>query len=38
VVLYAITIDPQQAITLELSAGAAQAAEQAVERIVAELA
>jgi hydrogenase maturation protease len=37
VVLYAIAIDPQQSISMELSAGAAKAAEKAVERILAEL-
>ncbi len=37
VVLYAIAIDPQQPISMELSAGAAKAAEKAVERILAEL-
>jgi hydrogenase maturation protease len=37
VVLYAITIDPQQPISMELSAGAAKAADEAVERILAEL-
>jgi hydrogenase maturation protease len=37
VVLYAITIDPKQPISLELSEGAGRAAEQAVERILAEL-
>jgi hydrogenase maturation protease len=37
VVLYAIAIDPRQPITMELSAGAAKAAEEAVERILAEL-
>jgi hydrogenase maturation protease len=38
VVLYAITIDPQQPISMELSAGATKAADEAVERILAELA
>jgi hydrogenase maturation protease len=38
VVLYAITIDPQQPISMELSPVAAQAAEEAVRRIRAELA
>jgi hydrogenase maturation protease len=38
VVLYAITIDPQQPISMELSTGAAKAADEAVERILAELA
>jgi hydrogenase maturation protease len=38
VVLYAIAIDPKQPISLELSAGAAKAADEAVERILAELA
>jgi hydrogenase maturation protease len=37
VVLYAIAIDPQQPISMELSAGAAKAAEEAVARILAEL-
>ena len=37
VVLYAIAIDPQQPISLELSIGAAKAADEAVERILAEL-
>ena len=37
VVLYAITIDPRQPISLELSPAIAAAANQAVERIVAEL-
>ena len=36
-VLYAITIDPRQPISLELSPAIAAAANQAVERIVAEL-
>lgn len=38
VVLYAITIDPQQPITLDLSAEVRRAAEQAIEQIAAELA
>lgn len=38
VVLYAIAIDPQQPISMELSPGAALAAEEAVRRILAELA
>jgi len=37
VVLYAITIDPQQPISMSLSPGAEQAAKVAVERILAEL-
>jgi len=37
VVLYAIAIDPQQPISMELSAGAAKAAEEAVQMILAEL-
>jgi hydrogenase maturation protease len=37
VVLYAITIDPRQPISMALSEGAAKAAEEAVERILAEL-
>jgi hydrogenase maturation protease len=37
VVLYAIAIDPQQPISMDLSAGAAKAAEEAVQRILAEL-
>jgi hydrogenase maturation protease len=37
VVLYAITIDPKQPISMELSAGGAKAADEAVERILAEL-
>jgi hydrogenase maturation protease len=37
VVLYAITIDPHQPITLELSPGTARAADEAVQRIQAEL-
>ena len=37
VILYAITIDPQQPISMELSAGIAQAAEIAVVKILAEL-
>jgi hydrogenase maturation protease len=37
VVLYAITIDPHQPITLELSPGIARAADEAVQRILAEL-
>ena len=37
VVLYAITIDPHQPITLELSPGTARAADEAVQRILAEL-
>ncbi len=36
-VLYAITIDPRQPISMNLSSGAAKAAEEAVERILAEL-
>jgi hydrogenase maturation protease len=38
VVLYAITIDPQQPIRMSLSEGGAKAAQQAVDRILAELA
>jgi hydrogenase maturation protease len=38
VVLYAITIDPRQPITMDLSPEAREAAKLAVERIVAELA
>jgi hydrogenase maturation protease len=38
VTLYAITIDPQQPISLELSPVAKKAADEAVERILAELA
>ncbi len=38
VVLYAITIDPQQPITMDLSPEARVAANQAIEQIVAELA
>jgi hydrogenase maturation protease len=38
VVLYAITIDPHQPITMDLSAEANRAANQAIEQIVAELA
>ena len=38
VVLYAIAIDPKPPISMELSAGAAKAADEAVERILAELA
>lgn len=37
IVLYAITIDPKQPISMELSARAAKAAEEAVEKILAEL-
>jgi hydrogenase maturation protease len=37
VVLYAITIDPQQPISMSLSATATKAAEQAVQLILAEL-
>jgi len=37
VVLYAITIDPHQPISMTLSPPAAQAAEEAVQRILAEL-
>ncbi|MGA2571744.1 MAG: hydrogenase maturation protease [Terracidiphilus sp.] len=37
VVLYAITIDPRQSISMELSAGCAEAAEVAVREILAEL-
>ena len=37
VVLYAITIDPHQPISMTLSPQAAQAAEEAVQRILAEL-
>jgi len=37
IVLYAITINPQQPITLSLSAGGEIAAKIAVERILAEL-
>ncbi len=37
VVLYAIAIDPRQPISMELSAGAAKAADEAVARILAEL-
>ena len=37
VILYAITIDPQQPIRMSLSAVGAKAAEEAVERILAEL-
>jgi len=37
VILYAITIDPQQPITLDLSAEVRRAAEKAVEQITAEL-
>ena len=38
VTLYAITIDPQQPISLELSPVIKKAADEAVERILAELA
>jgi len=38
VILYAITIDPQQPITLDLSVEVRRAAEQAVEQITEELA
>ena len=38
VVLYAITIDPQQPITLDLSPEVRRAAEQALEQVTAELA
>jgi len=37
IVLYAITIDPKQPISMELSSGAARAADEAIERILAEL-
>jgi len=37
VILYAITIDPKQPIRMSLSENASQAAEKAVERILAEL-
>ena len=37
VTLYAITIDPHQKISMELSAAGQKAAEEAVERILAEL-
>ncbi|HEY0306771.1 MAG TPA: hydrogenase maturation protease [Acidobacteriaceae bacterium] len=37
VVLYAITIDPQQPITLSLSAGGTRAAAKVIEQILAEL-
>jgi hydrogenase maturation protease len=37
IVLYAITIDPQQPIRMSLSPGAEKAAAEAVERILAEL-
>ena len=37
VVLYAITIDPQQSISMDLSPALAQAAEEAVRRILEEL-
>lgn len=37
VILYAITIDPQQSISMDLSADCKQAADQAVARILAEL-
>jgi hydrogenase maturation protease len=37
VILYAITIDPHQPISMDLSAGASKAAEEAVARILAEL-
>jgi hydrogenase maturation protease len=37
VVLYAITIDPKQSISIELSPGTAKAAEETVQRILAEL-
>jgi hydrogenase maturation protease len=37
VVLYAITIDPQQPIRMSLSAGGTKAAEEALRRILAEL-
>ena len=37
VVLYAITIDPQQPITLDLSAEVRRAAERAIDQIAAEL-
>ncbi len=37
VVLYAITIDPHQSISMDLSATASRAADEAVERILAEL-
>jgi len=37
VILYAITIDPHQSISMELSAECKKAADEAVERILAEL-
>jgi hydrogenase maturation protease len=37
IVLYAISIDPQQSISMELSAGGAKAAQTALEEILAEL-
>lgn len=37
VILYAITIDPKQPISMELSPGTAKAAKDAVQRILAEL-
>ena len=37
IVLYAITIDPRQSISMDLSAGASKAAEEAAARILAEL-
>jgi len=37
IVLYAITIDPHQSISMDLSPGASQAAEETVERILAEV-
>ena len=37
VVLYAITIDPKQPISMKLSAGGAKAADEAIETILAEL-
>ena len=37
VVLYAITIDPRQAISMELSPDLARAADEAVHRILEEL-
>jgi hydrogenase maturation protease len=37
VVLYAITIDPKQSISTELSPGTSKAAEEAVQKILAEL-
>lgn len=37
VVLYAITIDPKQSISMELSPGTAKAADETMQRILAEL-